>query len=202
MSMVSPAKSINTFSPPRSCAGSDAFRRLELGGWPVAAPFPEVKCEACNGTGFPSIAVMSISLPDRREGPLPDSCTALNRVLFNYLVGDRQQSCGKFQSKRFRCHSVEHQLKFYLLIERNVAGLGALQYLICDISDRDETHPQDPQNRPSSRPRRQSHGKDRSPAWRCAASSVINTRLVTCSALSDTRRPSTRSPFISSNVRS
>ena len=54
-------------------------------------------------SAYPSIAVISISLPDRREGPLPDSCISANCVVTARLTS-RRRSAGT-------CNRLPHSIK-------------------------------------------------------------------------------------------
>src|SRR5258708_14452221 len=65
----------------------------------------------------------------QEETHAPQQTTAL----FDHLVGDSQQTHRKFQPKRFCRCSIEHQLEFGLLVNRDVSRFCAFHYLICYI---------------------------------------------------------------------
>src|SRR5216683_851448 len=50
--------------------------------------------------------------------------------LFDHLVGEGQQCRGNFQAERLSRLEIEHQLEFGWLLDRQIAGLGALEDLV------------------------------------------------------------------------
>ncbi len=69
---------------------------------------------------------VSLHRTKRRFGPTPDSCTAAKEVLlFDHLVGKREQIRGQFKADRLRGLQVDHKQIFGRFLERQISRLGA-----------------------------------------------------------------------------
>jgi hypothetical protein len=54
-------------------------------------------------SALPSKADMFGAKKNVRYGPIADSCTAVNNILFDYCVDARKNLRGHVEAKRFRC---------------------------------------------------------------------------------------------------
>jgi hypothetical protein len=64
---------------------------------------------------------------NRRGVPQPDSCTAANCILFDHLIGARQQRWRYFEPNRSRGLEVDDQFILRRELHRQLRRLGALQ---------------------------------------------------------------------------
>jgi hypothetical protein len=67
------------------------------------------------------------TLRDVRVVPLTDSCNAAIQILFDYLVGQREQRGRHSDAERLCRLEVDDKLKFGWLLDRQIGGLLSLE---------------------------------------------------------------------------
>src|SRR5262245_52807031 len=83
--------------------------------------------DRCRMTLWPARADMAGSPGDVAEVPLPDSCSAANRYLFDHLVGSTEQREWDGNAKRVGGFQIEDQLGLHRLLDRQIGWLLALE---------------------------------------------------------------------------
>ena len=67
--------------------------------------------------------------------PQPDSCSAAKQLLFDDLVGEREQIVGDFDTERLRGLEVDNEFEFCGVLNRQIRWLGAFENPI-DVDSR------------------------------------------------------------------